>query len=83
MKRGDQVPEFELPDQTGTVRSLTGLLAEVRYRVAGWWLLQTDVPLAEVGFLSGYADQPHLTRSFRVRSGMTPDAFRKAFAVGA
>lgn len=28
MKRGDQVPEFELPDQTGTVRSLTGLLAE-------------------------------------------------------
>src|SRR3954471_16895989 len=28
MKRGDQVAEFELPDQTGTVRSLTGLLAE-------------------------------------------------------
>ena len=28
MKRGDRVPEFELPDQTGTVRSLTGLLAD-------------------------------------------------------
>jgi len=27
MKRGDQVAEFELPDQTGTVRSLTELLA--------------------------------------------------------
>jgi peroxiredoxin Q/BCP len=27
MKRGDRVPEFELPDQTGTVRSLTALLA--------------------------------------------------------
>ena len=27
MKRGDQVSEFELPDQTGTVRSLTELLA--------------------------------------------------------
>lgn len=27
MKRGDQVPDFELPDQTGTVRSLAGLLA--------------------------------------------------------
>ena len=27
MKRGDQVAEFELPDQTGTVRSLTALLA--------------------------------------------------------
>ena len=28
MTRGDRVPEFELPDQTGTVRSLTGLLAD-------------------------------------------------------
>ena len=27
MKRGDQVAEFELPDQKGTVRSLTELLA--------------------------------------------------------
>ena len=27
MQRGDRVPEFELPDQTGTVRSLSGLLA--------------------------------------------------------
>jgi peroxiredoxin Q/BCP len=26
MKRGDVVPEFELPDQSGTVRSLTDLL---------------------------------------------------------
>jgi peroxiredoxin Q/BCP len=28
MKRGDQVAEFELPDQKGTVRSLTALLAD-------------------------------------------------------
>ncbi len=28
MKRGDQVAEFELPDQTGSVRSLTSLLAD-------------------------------------------------------
>jgi thioredoxin-dependent peroxiredoxin len=28
MKRGDQVAEFELPDQTGTIRSLTSLLAD-------------------------------------------------------
>ena len=27
MKRGDRVDEFELPDQAGTVRSLTSLLA--------------------------------------------------------
>jgi thioredoxin-dependent peroxiredoxin len=28
MKRGDRVDEFELPDQTGTLRSLTSLLAD-------------------------------------------------------
>lgn len=28
MKRGDRVDEFELPDQTGTPRSLGGLLAD-------------------------------------------------------
>ena len=28
MKRGDRVAEFELPDQTGTVRTLTELLAK-------------------------------------------------------
>jgi peroxiredoxin Q/BCP len=28
MKSGDQVAEFELPDQTGTIRSLTSLLAD-------------------------------------------------------
>lgn len=28
MKPGDHVPDFELPDQTGTVRSLAGLLAD-------------------------------------------------------
>ena len=28
MKRGDRVADFELPDQTGTVRSLTHLLAD-------------------------------------------------------
>ena len=27
MKRGDRVPEFELPDQTGAVRSLSDLLS--------------------------------------------------------
>ncbi len=28
MKRGDRVDEFELPDQTGALRSLSGLLAD-------------------------------------------------------
>ena len=28
IKRGDRAPDFELPDQTGTARSLAGLLAD-------------------------------------------------------
>ncbi|MCV7201587.1 peroxiredoxin [Mycobacterium sp. NPDC051198] len=28
MRTGDTVPDFELPDQTGTIRSLTSLLAD-------------------------------------------------------
>ncbi|OBK71604.1 peroxiredoxin [Mycobacterium sp. 1274761.0] len=28
LKRGERAPEFELPDQSGTVRSLTSLLAD-------------------------------------------------------
>ncbi|MFG6412564.1 helix-turn-helix transcriptional regulator [Roseateles sp. DC23W] len=56
------------------------LLAEARYRTAGWWLLQTDAPLAEIGFLCGHADQSHFTREFRRRSGMTPADYRRHFA---
>lgn len=56
------------------------LLAEARYRTAGWWLLQTDASLAEIGFLCGHADQSHFTREFRRRSGMTPADYRRHFA---
>lgn len=57
------------------------LLAEARYRSAGWWLLQRpEATLAEIGFLCGYADQSHFTREFRRRSGMTPADYRREFA---
>lgn len=63
--------------QQGT--GLRPLLAEARYRAAGWWLLQGDMALAEVGFLCGFADQSHFTREFRLRSGMTPGDYRRDF----
>jgi AraC-like DNA-binding protein len=56
------------------------LLAEARYRAAGWWLMRPATPLAEVGFLCGYADQSHFTREFRRRGGMTPADYRRHFA---
>ena len=58
------------------------LLAEARYRTAGWHLMRGGAALAEIGFLCGYADQSHFTREFRSRSGLTPADFRREFGVG-
>jgi AraC-like DNA-binding protein len=57
-----------------------GLLAEARCRAATEQLLRGGESLAEVGFACGYADQAHLTRALRARSGLTPAAFRRSFA---
>lgn len=68
--------------QRGLLAQGTGfrqLQAEARYRSAGACLLQGTLPLAEIGFLCGYADQSHFTREFRVRSGLTPADYRREF----
>jgi AraC-like DNA-binding protein len=57
----------------------TRLLAEARCRVAAWRLLHTADPIAEVGFLCGFADQPHFTREMQRRVGLPPAAYRQAF----
>jgi AraC-like DNA-binding protein len=61
--------------------SYTQLLGEARCRSAAWWLMRTAAPAAEVGYVCGYADQPHFTRDFRHRVGMTPLRYRAEFAV--
>lgn len=57
------------------------LVSEVRFRRAGWCLLSSAMPLAEAGFVSGYADQSHLSREFQRRMGLTPARYRALFAV--
>jgi AraC-like DNA-binding protein len=54
--------------------------SEVRFRIAGWHLIQSDIPIAEVGFVCGYSDQAHLTRDFNRRMGMPPARYRNLFA---
>ncbi len=56
------------------------LLSEVRFRLAGWHLLQLDMPIAEVGFVCGYSDQAHLTREFNRRVGVPPARYRSLFS---
>jgi AraC-like DNA-binding protein len=61
--------------------SYSQLLSEARSRMAAWRLLETPASLAEVGFLSGYSDQPHFTREFRLLVGVTPAQYRKDFSL--
>lgn len=60
--------------------SYSRLLAEARCRAGAWKLLHTADPIAEVGFVCGFADQAHFTREMRRRVGLPPAAYRTAFA---
>lgn len=55
------------------------LLVQARLNHAAHRLTDSDAPLAEVGYLSGYADQPHFTRQFHAHTGLTPAQFRAQF----
>jgi AraC-like DNA-binding protein len=57
----------------------TALIAETRVRAASWWLVESEQPIAEVGFLVGYSDQPHFTRDFGRRVGLAPGRYREHF----
>ena len=63
--------------------SYSSVLAEARLRAAAWWLLESTLPITEVGFLSGYSDQSHFTRDFGRRIGLSPGRYRESFARGA
>lgn len=63
-------------------RPFARLLAECRLQVAAEQVCLRGGPsLAEVGFLSGYADQAHFTRAFSRSVGIPPAAFRTQFGI--
>ncbi|MFI1017749.1 helix-turn-helix domain-containing protein [Streptomyces sp. NPDC020965] len=57
----------------------TGLLGELRTEAAAALLLRSAHSIGVIGFACGYADQPHFTRHFGLRTAMTPAAYRAAF----
>lgn len=63
-----------LSARTGRAPSFWFDLARARRALAG---LATQADLASIAYLAGYADQAHMTRSFRHRFGLTPARFRK------
>jgi AraC-like DNA-binding protein len=61
--------------------SFSVLVGDCRARMAALQLIESDLPLSEVGFLCGYCDQAHFTREFGKRVGMPPQKYRTAFGV--
>lgn len=60
--------------------TFSDLIRDVRLQVAADLLCRPDGPgLAVIGFLSGFADQAHFTRSFSNTAGTTPSAYRNDF----
>jgi AraC-like DNA-binding protein len=57
--------------------SLGDIVASARVYSATRLLAATDTPLALVGLLAGYSDQPHFQRAFRAAVGPTPAEYRK------
>lgn len=51
----------------------------LRLEYAGRELARTASPIAAIALAAGFADQAHLTRSFRRRTGLTPGRFRATF----
>ena len=48
-----------------------------RVSLACQQLTNTDAPLADIACRTGFADQSHLTRTFKRQIGLTPAAYRK------
>lgn len=60
--------------------TVTDFIAARRLQFAAAVIQQPRPQLAAVAFRAGYADQSHLTRSFRKAAGVTPRQFRRLIA---
>lgn len=54
-------------------------LARTRLEAAQRLLTHTDLPIGQIAFRTGFAQQAHFTRHFRQAVGMTPSEFRSAY----
>ncbi len=63
---------------TGT--SPGAFIGQLRLEKAKSLLAMTDLPIGEVGGLSGYADGAYFSRIFKRRTGMTPQQWRSRYA---
>lgn len=63
--------------------SFSDVVLEVRLELAAEQLCQdSEISLAQIGFLNGFSDQPHFTRLFSRKVGVTPGVYRDCFGSG-
>lgn len=62
-------------------RTFRECLTLARLNHAARRLSEGRAGLAEIGYLSGFADQPHFTRQFRAHTGLTPAQYREQFGL--
>ncbi|MER6910380.1 helix-turn-helix transcriptional regulator [Streptomyces sp. NPDC000594] len=73
------LPPRSLQRRLRDAGGFSGLLARVRTEIAAELLMHGGHTVSVIGFACGYADQPHFTRHFKVRTAMTPSVYRAAF----
>lgn len=57
--------------------SMREIIATARIEVAARLLAEGETPIAIVGLMAGFSDQPHFQREFAKRLGPTPNVYRK------
>jgi AraC family transcriptional regulator len=60
---------------------VTEYARRLRVRAAADRVASTELPLARVAYVSGFADQAHLTRELRRETGLTPGVLRRVAAI--
>lgn len=63
----------------GSQGGFAAVVGAVRAQRSAELLLAAREPLSTVAFICGYSDQPHFTREFKRRTGMTPSTYRLLF----
>ncbi|QDY80331.1 helix-turn-helix transcriptional regulator [Streptomyces qinzhouensis] len=73
------VPVRTLQRRLAGAGGFSGLLGTVRAETAAGLLMDGEHSVGVIGFACGYADQPHFTRHFKLRTAMTPAVYRSVF----
>jgi len=68
---------FERHFKRHTGKNFTQFVAEVRLNYASRQLIETDLPVGEIAFASGYRNLSHFNHQFKALYGLTPLAFRR------